>query len=225
MEQIKELVGLLPIEIGEKAFRYRRWQDGYGHIFGKLLLKIALRRMHFSDDLHALRYTSERKPFIPGGPFFNLSHSGCRVICAINAARNIGVDIEQATDPIAITDFQHLFTPAEWTAICDSPSSQLQFYHFWTAKESLIKGDGRGLAIPLQEIDISANRPILFGNSVWAVVRLAGMEGYSGHLAVEVPPSSIDPFSPGKIPGTFTDVDTCELSPEEIYRELIDQSS
>ncbi len=89
---------------------------------------------------------------------FNISHSGNRVVCILSTQGRVGIDLEETGD-IAIDDFQSQFTTAEWAAITGSSMPLQTFYHYWTAKESLIKADGKGLQIPEIRCRSVANRP------------------------------------------------------------------
>lgn len=56
-EALRRALQLLPIHIQEIAVKFRRWQDAYACIFGKLLLKAALQEEGFQNDLPDLQYT------------------------------------------------------------------------------------------------------------------------------------------------------------------------
>jgi 4'-phosphopantetheinyl transferase len=181
------LVGQLPPVLQPKIGRFRRWQDAHANLLGKHLLRLALEKMGAPARFDDLLYTPQDKPYFPAGPHFNISHSGNRVVCLLSTQGRVGIDIEAIT-PIAFDDFQTQFTPAEWEAIRHSPSPTAAFYRFWTAKESLIKADGRGLEIPLLELDVSKDHPILLDGATWQVRPLSCFPGYAAHIAFEETP-------------------------------------
>ena len=78
-DALQTLVTGLPPDIIAKARRFRRWQDAYGCLLGKLLLATALKEGGWPADLHHLQYTGYGRPFLSDGPDFNISHSGHRV--------------------------------------------------------------------------------------------------------------------------------------------------
>src|ERR1700722_16503737 len=102
----QELLSRLPPELQQKVSAYRRWQDAYGSLFGKLLLKRALLQAGLSPDLMGLRTTAYGRPYLEGygksypdggdrsypdggqdnmGRMdFNISHSGNRVVCILS---------------------------------------------------------------------------------------------------------------------------------------------
>jgi 4'-phosphopantetheinyl transferase len=111
----------------------------------------------------------------------------------LGTTARIGIDIE-VLKPFSFDGFEQQFTTAEWAAIQTAPSSTTAFYHFWTAKESLIKADGRGLGIPLPALDLTKPNPIQLDGSRWSVHDLPFFDGYACHMAIEDPtPDSLPP--------------------------------
>jgi 4'-phosphopantetheinyl transferase len=191
------LLSQLPAGLHQKILAYRRWQDAYGSLFGKLLLGKALRQAGLSGDLTDLRITPFGRPYLesspdmPGGVVdFSISHSGNRVVCILSTRGRVGIDLEDIGD-ITIDDFQSQFTAAEWTAITGATIPLQAFYHYWTAKESLIKADGRGLQIPLNSIDVSAGPEVWVNGSHWHLKSLPIFTGYACHIACEHPAEEI----------------------------------
>lgn len=185
------LLAQLPAVFQQKVLRYRRWQDAYGSLFGKLLLQLALRRGDHPGDLTALQYGAADKPYLEGGPAFNLSHSGNRVVCVLGRQERVGIDLEAISD-LAIDDLRTQFTPSEWQRITGSTAPLTTFYRYWTAKESLIKADGRGLQIPLDELEVGDAVPeegILIGGQRWFIREMEDFSGYACHIACERPPA------------------------------------
>lgn len=208
------LVGQLPPILQPKVGRFRRWQDAHANLLGKHLLRLALEKMGAPARLDDLFYTPQDKPYFLAGPHFNISHSGNRVVCLLSTQGRVGIDIEVIT-PISFDDFQTQFTPAEWEAIRQSPSPTEGFYRFWTAKESLIKADGRGLNIPLQELDLSEDSPILLDGATWQVRPLSCFPGYAAHIAFEETP---DPgISFHELNSGEPDIALHHLSPADLY--------
>jgi len=181
----RPLLGLLPPALSEKVGRFRRWEDAHASLLGKLLLRTALRRAGHAADLTRLVYSDWQKPGLPGAPHFNISHSGHRVVCLLSDTGPVGIDIEILA-PFSFDDLHPQFTENEWAAIRAAASPLAAFYHFWTAKESIIKADGRGLGIPLQEIDLSADSSlVLVQGRSWSVHELPLFAGYACHYALE----------------------------------------
>lgn len=90
--------------------------------------------------------------------FFNLSHSGEKLVLAVAGFEDIGVDIEQASRPRRISKIAaRYFSAAEAADLLALPEQdRLQrFYQLWTLKEAYIKACGLGLAISLQHFSYS----------------------------------------------------------------------
>ena len=91
---------------------------------------------------------------------FNLSHSGCWGLLAVAAKGDIGVDIEEIRTLDRIERLaEDTFTPNEAAELAklDRTRRLDGFFTCWTRKEALIKADGRGLAIPLDNFEVNVN--------------------------------------------------------------------
>jgi len=196
----QELLSRLPATMQKKILAYRRWQDAYGSLFGKLLLRRALLEGGLSPDLTDLRITGYGRPYLEGynGPCpeggpgnvgrmdFNISHSGNRVVCILSTEGRVGIDLEETGD-IAMDDFQSQFTATEWAAITGAVMPLDTFYFYWTAKESLIKADGRGLQIPLNSLEVGGQPSVLVNGQYWYIRDLPIFPRYACHIACEHP--------------------------------------
>jgi 4'-phosphopantetheinyl transferase len=184
------LLSLLPPALQQKVLKFRRWEDQHAGLLGKILLRLALKNAGYPPDLSRLHYTETQKPFLPEGPAFNLSHSGNRVICLFGGQEPLGIDIESLT-PLSFEDFQPQFTEKEWAIIRHDPTPLNAFYRFWTAKESILKADGRGLGIPLQSLDLSETMTLTVDGARWSVHELPLFDNYACHCAItgENPPT------------------------------------
>lgn len=174
----------LPGEMAEKALRFRAWPDAYGFILGKLLLVAALKDHGYAIDLQQLYYTGYGRPYLPGMPDFNISHSGHQVICAVASQGRVGADLEMIKE-VNIEEFSSLFAPEEWRTIKTSPTPINTFYEFWTAKESLIKADGRGLNLHLPDIVVTPGHTTLMNGHHWHLARVSDFNGYACCIAAE----------------------------------------
>lgn len=181
----------LPSDMQEKIKRYRRWEDAHAGLLGKHLLLMALQDGGYPADLSAIQYTPYDRPYLPEGPPFNISHSGNRVICALSPDGRIGADLE-AIHPLTITDFDRQFTPGEWESMNSSDDPLAAFYHFWTAKESVIKADGRGLNLPLQQMEADDQQIMRIDGQPWHLRKINAFDGYICHIATERPVSTVE---------------------------------
>jgi 4'-phosphopantetheinyl transferase len=108
-------------------------------------------------------YTSFGKPMLVTGsaPYdisFNLSHSGDIVLYAITQHHKIGIDVERIRDLDVMQIARRFFTQGELDEIeraHERNRSEL-FFKYWTRKEAMIKGFGKGVSIPMEQIDVSS---------------------------------------------------------------------
>ena len=89
-----------------------------------------------------IRYGENGKPYLPGGPAFNLSHSGAWCILALGNGETIGADIEEINEKH--TDIApDVYTAAEIRWMREDPVNR--FFRLWTWKESVMKATGLGM--------------------------------------------------------------------------------
>src|SRR4030095_15325835 len=141
-------LNLFPVEIKNKILRFKRWEDRHASLYGKLLLKKGLEELALDAGLFDLKYTQYGRPYIEHGADFNISHSTSYVVCALSTDGKIGIDIEEIK-AIPINDFKEEFSKEEWRMITASDDKYFWFYYYWTAKEAVIKAEGKGLNFPL----------------------------------------------------------------------------
>jgi len=77
------------------------------------LLALMLRELGRRFDPQALRVAGNGKPFLPGGPHFNLSHSGKFAMCAVSTSP-VGCDIEEIV-PLEDEVLRQIGSIGEWT--------------------------------------------------------------------------------------------------------------
>ncbi|EZH74465.1 hypothetical protein ATO12_11900 [Aquimarina atlantica] len=177
-----EYLSLLPPDLREKNSKYLRWQDRHSHLFGRLLLIEALKRCDINNIWDLIKYSSHKRPYLTlDGYDFNISHSGDYVICAIGKNIRLGIDIEEHRER-NLKDFRNLMTLDQWDEINSASCSLNTFYKYWTIKESVIKADGRGFYIPLNELEVT-NNTVCFEDKLWFVQDFVFTKGYSVAIA------------------------------------------
>lgn len=166
-----------------KANRFRFEKDRLLCLGAGILLHEAL---GISDEA-LIRYRKNGKPFAPGYPAFNLSHSGQWCLLAAGGnCRQIGVDVEEMSErniDIAPT----VYTESELIWMKSDPVNR--FYRLWTWKESLMKASGLGLQLEPRSFEVL---PFAEGRSVYAAGQAwyawAGdMEGYTYSICADQP--------------------------------------
>ena len=121
------------------------------------------------------------KPFLPGGPEFNLSHSGSLALFAM-AAFPVGVDVEQCR-PVERGVADLVFTAAERSEWAASGWVAAVFYRGWTRKEAVLRARGDRLA-QMKSFAVSLGHPgVLHGQPGWQIADVPVAEGYAAAVA------------------------------------------
>src|SRR5215469_4058937 len=93
------------------------------------------------------------KPSVPSaGIAFNLSHSGDRMLVAISAGQELGVDLERmrsigssSESESLAREIMHVNELEHWLSL-PPEHRQAEFFRIWTAKEAVLKSTGQGIA-------------------------------------------------------------------------------
>ena len=174
----------LPESMQKTIRQYRRWEDAHLSLMGKILLKeMAYTYFNLPDILPHIRYSDFKKPEISTPLSFNISHSGNRVVCAISDAYQLGLDVEQISE-IEFDYYLDYMSLKEWKKIHLAPAPNLEFLRFWTQKESAIKADGRGLNLPLHELEVQHSQ-LTIDTTTWHLKEVNLAKDYVCHLATD----------------------------------------
>jgi 4'-phosphopantetheinyl transferase len=172
----------LPDNTKKSILKFYRWEDRYSALIGKLLLLKGLKNLGFHDlTIEDLNYTKNNRPYFDAELDFNISHSHSIVVCVLSSTVKLGIDVERIV-PIDTTDFKSQFTSLEWNEIIHAGATN--FFRFWTRKEAVLKADGRGLTLSMNEIDIREDS-VVIGNNTWYLYEVPLHRGYSCHLATD----------------------------------------
>lgn len=134
-----------------------------------------------------IRYGKNGKPFAPGYPAFNLSHSGQWCLLAVGGnCLQIGVDVEEISER-NVDIAPAVYTESELIWMKSDPVNR--FYRLWTWKESLMKASGLGMQLEPQSFEVL---PFAEGRSVYAAGQTwyawaDGMEGYTYSICADRP--------------------------------------
>lgn len=152
-EEEKNQLASLPEDLGRKISQYQKTEDRQIRIRSKLLLLESLKKLGFIRALCDIKYDSFGKPFFIGGPNFNLSHSGDIVTCIVSADCHVGIDTEVLGGK-DIDENLSLFPADVLAKIRNSPNSTNSYLEFWTKYEAAVKASGKGLYVPVNEVEI-----------------------------------------------------------------------
>ena len=135
----RQFAPLLQPDRREKMRRYLLPADRLRCLAGGLLLERIVHGRQIS-------YGKYGKPFLQGGPHFNLSHAGDYACLAVCAEVPIGIDIEMHREADYLALGKTTFHPEEMTFLLENPTPE-RFYSIWTLKESYAKMIGSGFSI------------------------------------------------------------------------------
>lgn len=129
--------------------RIRRAEEQRRSLCAELLLQRVLCTKGITEYTVALGVHG--KPYLVGHEdlFFNLSHAGKYVLCAISD-KEIGCDIEGIDPSIDLAVADRFFAPEEsaWIRAAEARKEQVdRFFRLWTLKESLMKATGQGFSL------------------------------------------------------------------------------
>ncbi len=116
----------------EKAERYIKEKDQLLSLGAGFLLKKYLPEGEVEES-------AAGKPYLPNGPFFNLSHSGEHVVLAVHPSREVGIDIERI-DETKLDAIRFVLNERE-----GAPTDLETLFRIWSNKESLVKCISTGL--------------------------------------------------------------------------------
>jgi 4'-phosphopantetheinyl transferase len=157
----QELLPTLSPDERARAARFRFAQDRERFSAARGILRAILAR-YLAQPAAAIRfsYTPYGKPALAEHPAicFNLSHAGERAIYAVAQGRPLGVDIEHVRAELAsATIAAQFFSAYEVQALGQlAPDDWEQaFFRCWTRKEAYVKARGLGLALALDQFDVT----------------------------------------------------------------------
>jgi len=122
---------------------------------------------------------------------FNLSHSGEKLLIAVSYEIPVGVDIEQIKPRRSLAGLvKKCFAVSEqnyWFGLPEHERLNV-FYEFWTRKEAVVKGIGRGIVLGLNRCEIDTAQPEHFlslpVNETWRTYQLEQDQNYCASIAI-----------------------------------------
>jgi 4'-phosphopantetheinyl transferase len=185
-ESTERYLGMISDPCKQKMNKYRRWEDQHNCLFGRILILKALNMFGYDFEfLPELKYDKFQRPYIADGIDFNIAHSKNMVVCAMSDEGSIGVDVEFIQE-INVDEFSAALNNTELHGVRCAASPVKEFYKIWTRKEAAVKADGRGLSLPLRQINAgSGERVEMDDGSMWVLYQLNISNEYCTHVAVK----------------------------------------
>ena len=133
---------------------------------------------------NGIQRTESGQPYLPGAPFFSISHSGSYVLLGVSEMP-VGVDIQEKRPVASLSLASRFFHPEETKKIRSSPDPDSVFFSIWTAKESYVKAESLGFSLPFSSFCLIPDPSSVFtvqvpSGSPYRVVSLSVPEHYSG---------------------------------------------
>lgn len=146
----KAVVELAPLL--DEAERQRASRFAFDHLVRRFVVAHAMVRSVLGAGAF-IELGEQGKPFVAGGPHFNLSHSADRAVLAVCADAEVGVDIE-AVRPVERLEAlaERIMSPAELAEFNAAPDRPAFFFEVWTRKESVVKARGDGIISNLRAL-------------------------------------------------------------------------
>jgi 4'-phosphopantetheinyl transferase len=185
----EDFLAIMPAGIRASILRYRRWQDRQATLSGRLLLLRALCLK--CNDTAMEKFQSQQvgehgKPFIAGGPEFNISHSGDIVVLALADKGRIGIDIEEIRHVETKDYLRQLPEMSNVDETLGGDHGDCFFFDCWTRKEAVLKAGGQGLLAPLEDVVLGEDSARFLERS-WHIHKIPVEEGYCCHVAIDRP--------------------------------------
>jgi 4'-phosphopantetheinyl transferase len=132
----------------KKVNAFRQGDDALRSLAGGLLVQ------HIADG-KTVQYTEKGKPYVAGGLFFNVSHSGDYAVM-VSGTVPVGIDIEHAGNPRGgnLAALAKAFFHSDELCYFDESPGPRRFYEIWTQKEAFAKMKGDGLGIGLKTFSV-----------------------------------------------------------------------
>lgn len=195
VDEQQHFAGLLQDDERQKAQTMRLSHIRDRYIATRAWLRLTL-AAYLQETPASLRFDIGEygKPSLAGvGLHFNLSHSADTLLLAVANFADIGVDVEEIKPRGSLADIAcRCFSArefADWQQL--PPSQQIAvFYNLWTKKEAFVKAVGRGIALGVEQCEVSLQAggglnaiPAEFGHARdWTVTELAMPAGMCAAL-------------------------------------------
>lgn len=176
------LLDALPANERRKLLTFRLLADRLRGAIGKhLVQKILCNKGYGPDVLLSVKRDGYCRPFIDNRVDFNISHSGDLVVIAVGHCLRLGIDVEEIK-PVNVEDFSLTFSNEELWAIKQFADPLILFYDLWTKKEAVLKANGKGMHLPVEEVTIMGDKAFC-EQEEWQLCSLRLLPGYACSVA------------------------------------------
>ena len=202
---------LLSADEKTRASKFHFEKDRMGYVASRGTLRVLLAtQLAITPSEIVFHYSNYGKPTLPEelGVYFNVSHSGSKMLIGFSNQVPIGVDIEHIEFKADLDQVARRFFSAhevaDYFALSDT-QRKLGFFNCWTRKESFIKAVGHGLSFPLDQFTVSLHPDKeaqlldtafdLKEKTLWTLKSIAGMTNYAMAFSLRCPIDAYRLFS------------------------------
>jgi 4'-phosphopantetheinyl transferase len=192
-EALTELKGLLTGDEAARADRFAAFDDRVRALSGRAISRILLARITGLDppDI-AIETGPFGKPFLRGGPEFNLSHGGGVLLFGFTPNQPVGIDVEPAASGSAWHEVVRRLHPSERAALAVAADPDGLFARIWTRKEAVAKSAGIGLSVATGLWAVATEHPAVIvpppgsdAGAAWSVFDLIPARDHVGAVATQ----------------------------------------
>jgi 4'-phosphopantetheinyl transferase len=148
----------LNIEERARAARFAFPHIARRYRIGRVALRLVLGRWLGVDAREiAFSITARGKPYLSGGPAFNLSSSGSLLLIGVSSGAEIGVDVEVRRPLEDMPELaRRYFSEREQAEMCTLPKGLRPhaFFRGWSRKEAVAKAIGEGLHLDFPSFSV-----------------------------------------------------------------------
>ncbi len=192
------LMNLLSSREKEHAGRFSGSRERNGFIVRRSLLKIIMaKHCGTSASEIVIEDKGGTKPFIKAFEQidYSISHSGNYILIAISK-EPIGIDIEELLPHFDRNDLlDEQFSEDEKNKVGNAANGTMEFFKYWTRKEALVKGTGKGIdddlaSIPCIDGMNHIDSRFIGSEKDWSVLSFCPADdyyasiAYSGHVDI-----------------------------------------
>lgn len=158
-EELQEkFLSYINVEKRDKINRFKNEKDMLRSLISDVLVRgIICSKLHIKNYEIIYDYNKYGRPRIKNKVnfHFNISHSGKWVVVVIDD-EIVGIDIEEIKEMEYLDIAKRFFHQNEynWLLIKNGKEKAEGFFKLWTAKESYVKMQGKGLTIPLDSFSL-----------------------------------------------------------------------
>ena len=151
-ESYARIWGRLPENLKPGIQRYRFLEDRKRRLAAREMVRAFLEKKGYSVRLETWTKGPQEKPYLPGMPYFNISHSGDWIV-VVFSDQEVGIDIERISE-LDLEAVSRFFHPEEISLLEKEAYDKQLFFRVWARKEAYLKATGKGITGGLSGVSV-----------------------------------------------------------------------